>query len=134
MVAGTFVVAGETAKAQTVSAGWSMLCSIVAYQASIKFLVGLHPIVASWFYSHVHGMKPNQFSLSENPRTASAADTVQNEINFTPSTDQAARKACFAYENQGSQPGHEVQHWLKAEADLIAERNLTRVHGFLNQA
>ena len=31
------------------------------------------------------------------------------------------------------QPGREVQHWLKAENDLIAERNLTRVHGFHNQ-
>jgi hypothetical protein len=44
-----------------------------------------------------------------------------------------ARKAYFAYENQGSQPGHEVQHWLAAEAELIAERNLTRVHGFHNR-
>jgi hypothetical protein len=67
------------------------------------------------------------------PRPASAAGEEQNEINFTPSPDEVARKAYFAYENQGSQPGHEVQHWLKAEADLIAERNLTRVHGFHNQ-
>jgi hypothetical protein len=67
------------------------------------------------------------------PRPTSAAGTDQNEINFTPLPDEVARKAYFAYENQGSQPGHEVQHWLKAEADLIAERNLTRVHGFHNQ-
>ena len=67
------------------------------------------------------------------PRPTSAAGIDQNEINFTPSTDEVARKAYFAYENQGSQPGHEVQHWLKAEADLIAERNLTRVHGFHNR-
>ena len=52
------------------------------------------------------------------------------EIDFSPSPDEVARKAYFAYENQGSQSGHEVQHWLKAEADLIAEHNLTRVHGF----
>jgi len=56
-----------------------------------------------------------------------------NEINFSPSTDELARKAYFTFVNQGSQPGHEVQHWLKAEADLIAERNLTRVHGFHNR-
>ena len=67
------------------------------------------------------------------PRPTSAAGIDQNEINFTPSTDEVARKAYFAYENQGSQPGHEVQQWLKAEADLIAERNLTRVHGFHNR-
>ena len=67
------------------------------------------------------------------PRPTTAAGIDQNEINFTPSTDEVARKAYFAYENQGSQPGHEVHHWLKAEADLIAERNLTRVHGFHNR-
>jgi hypothetical protein len=66
-------------------------------------------------------------------RPITAAGIDQNAINFTPSTDEVARKAYFAYENQGSQPGHEVQHWLKAEADLIAERNLTRVHGFHNR-
>ena len=57
----------------------------------------------------------------------------QNEISFAPSPDEVARRAYFSYENQGSLPGHDVQHWLKAEADLIAERNLTRVHGFHHQ-
>jgi hypothetical protein len=65
------------------------------------------------------------------PRPTSAAD--QNEANFIPSPDEVARKAYFAYENDGSQPGQEVQHWLKAEADLTAERNLTRIHGFHNR-
>jgi hypothetical protein len=67
------------------------------------------------------------------PRPTSAAGIDQNEISFSPSPDEVARKAYFAYENQGSLPGHEVQHWLAAEAELIAERNLTRVHGFHNQ-
>jgi hypothetical protein len=49
-----------------------------------------------------------------------------------PAPEEVARKAYFTYENEGSKPGHEVQHWLKAEADLIAERNLTRVHGYHN--
>ena len=44
-----------------------------------------------------------------------------------------AKKAYFAYVNEGSLPGHEVQHWLAAEAELFAERNLTRVHGFHSQ-
>ena len=67
------------------------------------------------------------------PRPTSAAGISQNEISFSPSPDEVARKAYFAYENQGSLPGHEVQHWLAAEAELIAERNLTRVHGFHNR-
>ena len=67
------------------------------------------------------------------PQPTSAAANQPNEASFTPSPDEVARKAYFAYENAGSRPGHEVQHWLKAEADLIAERNLTRVHGFHNR-
>ena len=51
---------------------------------------------------------------------------------LSPSTDEVARKAYFTYVNQGSRPGHEVQHWLDAEAELIAERNLTPIHGFHN--
>jgi len=57
----------------------------------------------------------------------------QNEIDFVPSPDEVARRAYFSYVNQGSSSGHEVQHWLAAEAELIAERKLTRTHGFHNQ-
>jgi hypothetical protein len=64
--------------------------------------------------------------------SAAAAELNPSEINFVPSTDAVARKAYFAYLNEGSRPGREVQHWLAAEADLIAERNLTRVHGAHN--
>ncbi|HTB83086.1 MAG TPA: DUF2934 domain-containing protein [Candidatus Sulfotelmatobacter sp.] len=67
------------------------------------------------------------------PRPVSAAKQDINEINFVPSPDEVARRAYFSYENQGSLPGHDVQHWLKAEADLIAERRLTRTHQFHNQ-
>ena len=52
---------------------------------------------------------------------------------FVPSPDEVARRAYLDYVNQGAQPGHDVQHWLAAEAQLIAERNLTRVHGFHNR-
>ena len=84
-------------------------------------------------------MKRNKFSQDQNQKPintsqpATVADLNQNEINFTLSPDEVARKAYFAYVNHGSLPGHEVQHWLKAEAELIAERNLTRVHGFHNR-
>jgi hypothetical protein len=67
------------------------------------------------------------------PQPTLAVVVGQNETDFAPSPDEVARRAYFTYENERSQPGHDVQHWLKAEADLIAERNLTRVHGFHNQ-
>ena len=81
-------------------------------------------------------MKHKKFSQDKNQKPASAsrptaaASLNQNEIDFVPAPDEVARKAYFSYVNQGSLPGHEVQHWLKAEAELIAERKLTRVHGF----
>ena len=82
-------------------------------------------------------MKHNKFSQDQNQKPIIAlrptAALNQNEINFTPPTDEVARRAYFSYENEGSLPGHDVQHWLKAEAELIAERNRTRVHGFHNR-
>ena len=85
-------------------------------------------------------MKHKNILQKQPPQTsASAAQSVtvapltQNEADFVPSPDQVSRKAYFTYVNQGSLPGHEVQHWLDAEAELIAERNRTRVHGFHNR-
>jgi hypothetical protein len=80
-------------------------------------------------------MKHNKFSQDQNQKPITAPRPVaaalsRNEISFTSSPDEVARRAYFSYENEGSLPGHDVQHWLKAEAELIAERNLTRVHGF----
>jgi len=60
-------------------------------------------------------------------------DLNQSKIDFAPSPDEVARKAYFSHVNRGSLPGHDVQHWLEAEAQLLAERKLTRVHGFHNQ-
>jgi hypothetical protein len=79
-----------------------------------------------------HKLSKTQQAVIVPPPTL-AVVAGQNETDFAPSPDEVARKAYFCYENEGSQPGHEVQHWLKAEADLIAERNLTRVHGFHNR-
>jgi hypothetical protein len=84
-------------------------------------------------------MKRNKFPQDQTQKPASAplltaiANLNQNEINFVPAADEVARRAYFSYVNQGSSQGHEVQHWLEAEKQLLAERNLTRVHGFHNK-
>jgi Fe-S cluster biosynthesis and repair protein YggX len=84
-------------------------------------------------------MKYKNSSQDQNQKPASvsrptaAAGLNQNEIDFAPSPDEVARRAYFSYVNQGSLAGHEVQHWLEAEAQLIAERNLNRIHGFHNR-
>jgi hypothetical protein len=83
-------------------------------------------------------MKHKHLSLQQDQKPPGAAQTAtspelsRNEIDFAPSRDEVARKAYFSYVNQGSRQGHEVQHWLAAEAELTAERNLTRAHGFHN--
>jgi hypothetical protein len=82
-------------------------------------------------------MKHNKYPQATKPagtsRPITTADLSQNETDFVPSPDAVARKAYFTYVNQGSSQGHEVQHWLAAETELIAERNRTRVHGFHNK-
>jgi hypothetical protein len=81
-------------------------------------------------------MKHNKYPQDHKTANASeptAAELKKGENNFVPSPNEVARRAYFSYVNQGSSPGHEVQHWLAAEAELIAERTRTRVHGFHNQ-
>jgi hypothetical protein len=84
-------------------------------------------------------MKHHKLSQYQNqtsakaPRPTAAADANGNRADFTPSPDEVARRAYFTYVNQGSLPGHDVQHWLEAESQLLAERNLTRIHAYHNR-
>ncbi len=75
-------------------------------------------------------MKTPGQKVGQPSKLTTAENQIAEEFAFSPSPDEVARRAYFAYENQGSLPGHEVQHWLAAEADLIAERELTRRHAF----
>jgi len=82
-------------------------------------------------------MKHNKFPQDQKSNCTSRSNEVaglnKNETGFLPSTDEVARRAYFSYVNEDSLPGREVQHWLEAEAQLIEERNLSRVHGFHNR-
>jgi len=83
-------------------------------------------------------MRYNKYPQDRNPKPTTAlrpnvaVASGRSEVDFIPSPDEVSRRAYFSYVNQGSLPGHDVQHWLAAEAELIAERNLTRLHGFHN--
>jgi hypothetical protein len=85
-------------------------------------------------------MKYKDLSQDQKQRLAGGSqltatqDLSQNEIDFVPSPDEVARRAYFIYVEQGSSSGHEVQHWLAAEAELIGERKRTRTHDFHDQA
>jgi len=85
-------------------------------------------------------MKQKDFSSKQNqktsgtPRPTAVVAMSQDEIDFVPSPDEVARRAYFAFENQGSMAGQHVQHWLAAEAALIAEHEFTRTHQFHNRS
>jgi hypothetical protein len=75
-------------------------------------------------------MKHKTFCQDKNQKppapspTAATKESEREARDFVPSPDELARKAYFSYENEGSRPGRDVQHWLAAEAELTAERNL----------
>ncbi len=81
-------------------------------------------------------MKHNRSHHNDQPASEALSVPAPNSdragIDYVPSPDEVARRAYFTYVNEGSPMGRHVQHWLDAEAQLIAERNLTRVHGFRN--
>lgn len=83
------------------------------------------PYPAVGFPAMFTPMKAKQFSPAANrkpaeaqPPTAGAA-LIQIITAFAPSPETVARRAYTIYESQGSQPGHDVKHWLEAEAQLF---------------
>ena len=80
-----------------------------------------------------HHHQPQDHTHDPAPSRPQPAATLQRgETAYSPSPDEVARKAYFTYVNQGAPEGRSVQHWLDAEAELIAERNRTRGHGYHN--
>jgi hypothetical protein len=77
-------------------------------------------------------------SHARSPRPASASPSMaavglnQSGIDFTPPADEVAKRAYLSYVNEGAPQGRDVQHWLAAEAELIAEGRLSRIRGFYN--
>ena len=76
-------------------------------------------------------MSKHKLPQDQNPKPTLAsrlAAVVEDKIDFAPSSGKAA-----SYVSRDSPQGHEGQHWLAAEAQLLAERKLTQVHGFQNR-
>jgi len=86
---------------------------------------GEHPISELPLPSLPCEMKHNKHSQQQTSKSASAAEASAglnpNAIDFAPAPDEVAKRAYFSYESQGSVPGNQVQHWLAAESELIAE-------------
>ena len=78
-------------------------------------------------------VKHKVFSKDRNLTGAPAGGASPARIDLEACPEEVARRAYFTYVNEGAPEGRAVQHWLDAEAELIRERNLTRVHGFHNK-
>jgi hypothetical protein len=83
-------------------------------------------------------MKSKSLTRGQNQKPTSAVQPAaveklnQNKIDFLPSHEVAGR-AYANYLNQGSQHGNDVEHWLDAESQLLAERNFTRTPDYPNR-
>jgi len=83
-------------------------------------------------------MKKHRFSKDQTQSRLGKLRPVQVEapngsgIDFTPCPDEVAKRAYFSYVSEGSLHGHDVQDWLAAEAELVAEGKLSRIRGFYN--
>jgi hypothetical protein len=60
---------------------------------------------------------------------ATKADLHPVKKEFKPRADDVATRAYFSFVNQGSLPGHDVQHWLEAEVQILAEHHLAQSRG-----
>jgi hypothetical protein len=86
-------------------------------------------------YRPAHSQRMNNKSLSEgqNQRPSCAAlpaeATSSNSIGIAaaPLPDEGTGRAYFGRVNLGPLQRHKVEHWL---AELITERNVSRVQGF----
>lgn len=58
------------------------------------------------------------------------ADVNPSKTDFSPSADEVARRAYYNFISKGSQPGHDMQHWLEAETQLLAERSFSFEQGY----
>jgi len=56
-------------------------------------------------------------------QSAVRAHVNSSAIDFSPSADEVAMRAYYNFISKGSKPGHDLQHWLEAETQLLAERS-----------
>ncbi len=71
-------------------------------------------------------MKPQPKSKIRKPATSPKRGAIapldQNVGPFVPSSDAVAQRAYLKYQDHGSANGNDVQDWLRAESELVAEQ------------
>ncbi|MBC8038499.1 MAG: DUF2934 domain-containing protein [Rhizobiales bacterium] len=74
-----------------------------------------------------HNKAPN--ARKQKPFAAAAtldamAPLDDNAAPFAPSADEVAYRAYLKFQNQGASDGYDVEHWLRAETELMAEHQM----------
>jgi hypothetical protein len=62
------------------------------------------------------------------------AISVASESEVAPSAHDIAQRAYELYVEQGSRPGHDIEHWLEAEKQLREEYHRLQNHGVARRA
>ena len=66
----------------------------------------------------VHKQKNSNLAMD-----ATAKTSTQYESAHAPTRQEIGQKAYYFYLNEGAKAGHDIHHWLAAEADLNAHYN-----------
>ncbi len=76
-------------------------------------------------------MKHNKSPNTKKQKPFAAAATLDatapqdgNVAIFCPNEDEVAYRAYLNYQNHGGVDGHDVENWLRAESELIAENGV----------
>ena len=76
-------------------------------------------VMPSPIHSHRMKYKSPKDQIPASVLSKSGPLNIKENKTVAPSPEEVARRAYSIYEKQGSQPGHEVKHWLEAEAQLF---------------
>ena len=72
----------------------------------------------------------NKNQQSGVPANEELRTTPENRVKASPR--EVAERAYFYYLNEGSSGGHELEHWFRAEQDLMLGQHRTTFHGSHN--
>jgi hypothetical protein len=71
-------------------------------------------------------MKPQPKSKNRKPAATSSLGAMapmdQTFTPFVPTSEAVAQRAYHNYQNHGASDGNDVEDWLRAESELVAEQ------------
>jgi hypothetical protein len=102
----------------------TQICGVCkGLQTEVQNLYRLYPIVGNRLTQlNFRLVRSNELLVEKH----FMAKTI-NKPEQRPSQQEIARRAYELYEKSGREPGHEMQHWLEAERQLLAAMQTQKV-------